>query len=153
MMLMTDPTPPPQPLPPIGNANSIIEQQLDNCPRGLETELAADCLSFSGDIAYGADDLIRDAMEDRRGGRAKLAVVLETSGGYIEVAQRIAETLRKHYEQGEFIVPNYAMSAGTVLVMSGDAIYMDYYSILGPIDPQVQRPGGREMLPALGYLV
>ncbi|MEQ1871799.1 MAG: serine dehydrogenasease, partial [Vicinamibacterales bacterium] len=35
---------------------------------------------------------------------------------------------------------------------SGDAIGMDYYSGLGPIDPQVQRPGGG-MVPALGYLL
>jgi hypothetical protein len=43
------------------------------------------------------------------------------------------------------------MSAGTVLVMSGDAIHMDYFSVLGPIDPQIQRPDGK-MVPALGYL-
>ena len=45
------------------------------------------------------------------------------------------------------------MSAGTVLVMSGDAIHMDYYSLLGPIDPQVQRPGATGLIPALGYLI
>jgi len=42
------------------------------------------------------------------------------------------------------------MSAGTVLVMSGDSIYMDYYSVLGPIDPQSPKDGG--MIPVLGYL-
>ncbi len=44
------------------------------------------------------------------------------------------------------------MSAGTVLVMSGDSIYMDYSSALGPIDPQIQRAGGNALVPALGYL-
>lgn len=79
-------------------------------------------------------------------------VILETDGGYIEVVQRIAEILRHHFDRIEFLVPNYAMSAGTVLVMSGDAIHMDYFSILGPIDPQVG--GGRGVqIPALGYLV
>jgi len=43
------------------------------------------------------------------------------------------------------------MSAGTVLVMSGDSIWMDYYSVLGPIDPQVRNKDGR-WVPALGYL-
>jgi hypothetical protein len=43
------------------------------------------------------------------------------------------------------------MSAGTVLVMSGDEIHMDYYSVLGPIDPQLPKPGGGSV-PALGYL-
>lgn len=35
--------------------------------------------------------------------------------------------------------------------MCGDAIHMDYFSVLGPIDPQVERPDGK-MIPALGYL-
>lgn len=38
-----------------------------------------------------------------------------------------------------------------MLAMSGDAIYMDYYSRLGPIDPQVENQRGRQV-PALGYL-
>jgi hypothetical protein len=36
--------------------------------------------------------------------------------------------------------------------MCGDAIHMDYYSILGPIDPQIERPTGG-FVPALGYLL
>ena len=47
--------------------------------------------------------------------------------------------------------PNFAYSAGTVLTLSGDQIYMDYYSILGPIDPQIQNLDGR-WVPGLGYL-
>ena len=41
------------------------------------------------------------------------------------------------------------MSAGTVLVLSGDIIYMDYFSCLGPIDPQIVRNG--IFVPALSY--
>lgn len=36
--------------------------------------------------------------------------------------------------------------------MSGDAIHMDYYSILGPIDPQIENKD-KKLIPALGYLV
>src|SRR4029078_10078292 len=67
--------------------------------------------------------------------------------------QRIVDTLRHHYSIVDFVIPNYAMSAGTVLALSGDAIHMDYYSILGPIDPQLRRSGSQRMVPALGYLV
>ncbi len=35
--------------------------------------------------------------------------------------------------------------------MSGDSIHMDYFSVLGPIDPQVQNKEGR-LVAALGYL-
>ena len=44
------------------------------------------------------------------------------------------------------------MSAGTILCMSGDKIFMDYASILGPIDPQVPTPDTGDYVPALGYL-
>ena len=49
-------------------------------------------------------------------------------------------------------IPNYAMSAGTVFAMSGDRILMDYFSCLGPIDPQVYRQE-TGFVPALSYLV
>lgn len=60
----------------------------------------------------------------------------------------------RHHYAGEvsFLIPNYAMSAGTILVMSGDRILMDYYSILGPIDPQIYDARG-ELVPGIGYLV
>lgn len=137
-----------------GDANAIIEGQLQGYLQNLEQVLEADVLTFCGPIAGRMDDLVRDAVELRQPKRTRLAVILETQGGHIEVAQRIADTLRHHYANYvEFIIPNYAMSAGTVLVMSGDLIRMDYYSVLGPIDPQVQRPGSQVWIPALGYLV
>ena len=135
------------------DANKIVEQQLDYHLGEIENETTSDALVFNGPLVDGLDDFVRDAVEARKGSstRNKLSVLLETSGGYITVAQRIADTFRAHYNVVDFIVPNYAMSAGTVLVMSGDAIYMDYYSVLGPIDPQVPNKDGR-WVPALGYL-
>ena len=45
------------------------------------------------------------------------------------------------------------MSAGTTLSLSENAIWMDGYSALGPIDPQMPSQDGQKFLPALGYLV
>lgn len=60
-------------------------------------------------------------------------------------------TIRRHYRIVDFVIPNYAYSAGTVFALSGDAIHMDYYSRLGPIDPQIRSTRGR-MVSALGHL-
>jgi hypothetical protein len=130
--------------------NSIVISQLTHRLEEIETCLGADVMLVSAPIRFGLDEAIRDAVEAIPDKRRKLAVLLETTGGSIEVTQRIAETLRAHYRVVDFIVPNYAYSAGTVLVMSGDAIYMDYFSVLGPIDPQL--PLGDKWIPALGYL-
>jgi membrane-bound ClpP family serine protease len=90
------------------------------------------------------------AVESIPNKKSRLVVCLETYGGYIESAERIANTLRHHYRYVDFIITTYAMSAGTVLVMSGDDVYMDYSATLGPIDPQL--PRGDTAVPALGYL-
>lgn len=137
------------------NANEFVEQELDARIAELESEYKADVITFSGPILYGVDDLLRSAVEKKyrqEPHRRKLLMCLTTGGGIIEVVQRIVDTLRRHYKLVDFIVPNYAFSAGTVLAMSGDAIHMDYYSRLGPIDPQVQIQGGNKQVPALGYL-
>ena len=101
----------------------------------------------------GVDELMRNGLEARKQKRDKLAFLLETPGGYIEVAQRIVDVTRHHYKVVDFYIPNRTMSAGTVLAMSGDSIFMDYYSIMGPIDPQLPRQDGKGMVPALGYLI
>lgn len=137
------------------NANEFIEQQLDLRAKALEKEFESDALAFMGRLVFGVDDVIRDAVERKKAEHPdgkKLTVFLTTPGGYIEVVKRIVEMFRHHYDVVDFVIPNYALSAGTVLAMSGDSIHMDYYSRLGPIDPQVEMDNGR-MVPALGYLI
>lgn len=138
------------------SANVLVNEQLRKNVGDLEDALCAHVLTWWGPIQPPVDHLIKQAIEQRvrqAPRRNRLAVVLRTTGGYIETAERIANTLRKHYKWIAFIVPDIAMSAGTVLAMSGDEIWMDYFSVLGPIDPQVERVDGRKgLVPALGYL-
>ena len=121
----------------------------------LSKYMKADVVVIRSPIAFGLDQVVRqeiDNLHPREDDRSsRLSVLLETGGGHIEVVERIYGVFRKHYRTVSFIVPDYAYSAGTVLVLSGDEIYMDYYSILGPIDPQIQSADGR-FVPGLGYL-
>lgn len=133
------------------DANQIIEEKLRSRIQDLEQASDSDVLAFFGPIYPGAGDMIKDAIEAFTQKRESILVVLETTGGFMDVAERIAIILRHHYERVAYLVPTEAMSAGTVLVMSGDSIYMDYASMLGPIDPQVQNNSGN-WVPALGYL-
>jgi hypothetical protein len=132
-------------------ADDVVQKALADSLKQLEEHMKSDVFFYCGPIVYGTDKMIRDAVETMKDRKSKLLFILETNGGYIEVVQRIADTLRRHFEVIDFLVPDHALSAGTVLVMSGDSIWMDYYSVLGPIDPQLpDQKGG--MLPALGYL-
>ena len=129
-------------------SEKVVEVELDERIQTIETLLKTDdVISFVGNILFGLDNAFRDQVEgmaDNEKKKNKLAAILETEGGYIEVVERIVKTLRHHYSNVEFVVPNFAMSAGAVLVMSGDAIHMDYFSTLDPIDPKIRiRAGNR----------
>jgi hypothetical protein len=134
-------------------ANEFVEHQLHERLRTIETLFKAHALTFSGPLLRGVDDILRTRIEKRCKqvpSSERLVVLLTTGGGYLEPVQRMVATLRKHYQIVDFVIPNYAYSAGTVFALSGDAIYMDYYSRLGPIDPQIETKG--KLVSALGHV-
>lgn len=133
-------------------ANEIIEEQICVRLQDLEQAVDGDVVTYIGPIEDAHYGFLKGIVDSLTPKRPKLVVLLETEGGFIESAERIANIFRYNYGTVEFLVPTYAMSAGTVLVMSGDAIYMDYGSTLGPIDPQVRPLGRGNFVPALGYL-
>jgi ClpP class serine protease len=135
---------------PAVSSNLYIEQQLQSRIADLGAQTKADVITYVGPLYNPLDDLIRYAIEAIDPHKQRLCVVLETEGGQIETAERIANTFRHFYPEVWFVIPNFAMSAGTVLTMFGDRIFMDYYSNLGPIDPQIAKGDG--FVPALGYL-
>jgi len=128
---------------------AYLSQKLDL----LEKLLKADVLAFFGPLIRGVDDMFKQHIEDikQKSRKKHLTIILTTLGGGAETVERIVNTLRHHYTEVSFLVPDYAYSAGTILCMSGDNIYMNYFSVLGPIDPQVQRRDGG-LVPARGYL-
>lgn len=134
-------------------SNKYIEDEITQRLVRIEEEFDADVVTLIHPIGGPFDDIIRDQLDNIPDKRANLLVILETEGGSIETTERIADVFRHHYPIGEvsFLIPNFAMSAGTILVMSGDRILMDYYSVLGPIDPQVQNSEGA-WVPGMGYL-
>ena len=119
----------------------------------LEQHFAADGIFFYGPIYPGVEKRFRDFIEklgDDSPERNRLVIVLNTPGGSVETVEKLVDVIRFHYSEAYFVVPDYAMSAGTVFSMSGDRLYMDYSSSLGPIDPQIHN--GKDWVPALGYL-
>lgn len=118
--------------------------------RAIESVLEADVLTIISPINWGLEHAVKAATEAREERGETLAVILDTPGGVVEVVERIVRVLRHHYSEVKFIIPDKAMSAGTVLAMSGDDILMDYHSCLGPIDPQLEKDG--RLVPALSYL-
>lgn len=136
------------------NIDKIISDQLKTVRLKLETHFDADVLAYYGEISTAYTTWFRQHLETMGVGRdrkVRLVIILNTPGGEVEAVERMVEMQRFFYEEVYFVIPHLAMSAGTIYCMSGDKIFMDYSSSLGPIDPQVQNKEGK-WVPALGYL-
>ena len=139
-----------------------VKDLLNERIKALEKNFQGDCIFYYGVIYPLIEKRFRDFIEllqeDRNNdhkednNHERLIVFLNTAGGNTETVEKMVEIIRYHYSEVYFVVPDRAMSAGTILCMSGNKIYMDYGSALGPIDPQVYNENEKEWVPALGYL-
>lgn len=131
----------------------LIVEELNKRFKEIEEEFNSDMVFICGPIQEGLEGLFLHLIEDisYNDKKEKLIIMLTTTGGSVVVVERLVNIARHHYKEVNFIVPDYAYSAGTIFCMSGDNIYMDYYSVLGPIDPQVMNKDGK-FVAALGYL-
>jgi membrane-bound ClpP family serine protease len=102
----------------------------------LENRLDADVVYLNSDIRMTIFSWFREvvgklAMRPEK--KNAIGIVLTTSGGQAEAVEKLVEVVRNHYCLVYFVVPLVAMSAGIIFCMSGDKIYMDYSSSLGPL--------------------
>lgn len=133
--------------------DATIKSLLNDKLKKLEKHFGADVIFFYGEIHAGLVRPFRDLVEDlKKDGKKKdkLAIILNSAGGSAETAEKLVDIIRFHYQDVTFLIPDFAMSAGTIFCMSGNRLFMDYSSSLGPIDPQVWN--GQQWVPALGYL-
>lgn len=120
----------------------------------LENYLDADVISYYGQIVDSIERQVKEVIEDLQHDKNKHStcyIILTTYGGSINPVNRMVNILRHFYKEVNFIVPDYAYSAGTIFCMSGDNILMNYFSTLGPVDPQITTVNGK-VISALEYL-
>jgi ClpP class serine protease len=75
-----------------------------------------------------------------------LDIVLHTPGGLVLAALQIARALRDRKAKVSVFVPHYAMSGGTLIALAADEIVMCKHSVLGPIDPQLDKSPAASLL-------
>lgn len=84
-----------------------------------------------------------------------LDLILHTGGGSAEATDAIVSYLRQKYPRDiRIIIPQAAMSAGTMLACAANIIVMGKQSSIGPIDPQfiLQTQVGIQSIPAQAIL-
>ncbi|KAF5034415.1 Serine dehydrogenase proteinase [anaerobic digester metagenome] len=102
------------------------------------------------DIPLSMDDYYNIYDMLRKVEAKNLDFYIETLGGSGEAAEAIAEFVHEQFDKISFVISAEAKSAGTILVLSGDEIYMTRSGSLGPIDAQVKI--GRTVISAYDYM-
>jgi len=67
----------------------------------------------------------------------KLDLVLHTLGGEVAATESIIDYLKSKFSNIRVIIPQLAMSGGTMIACSANQIVMGKHSSLGPVDPQI----------------
>jgi len=84
------------------------------------------------------DDTFDELRKSFTACNGKIDVIIDSGGGDIDAAYNLANLFRKFgTKELNFIVPRWAKSAATLLVCSGDMIFMTPVAELGPLDPQI----------------
>ncbi len=102
--------------------------------------LQKDHIARSGVSGFGVDDSDKNGFMaaihrlDRNKG---LDLLLHTPGGEVAATESLVSYLRSMFSDIRAIVPQLAMSAGTMIALAAQEIVMGKHSSLGPIDPQI----------------
>ena len=127
-----------------GVIDAVRRQHLKNLYNYTQRNLIAYYSGFLSKPKYEGIDIVDDDKNsfmncihgmDRSKG---LDLILHTPGGNIAAAESLVHYLREMFDQDiRAIVPQIAMSAGTMLACSCKTIIMGKESNLGPIDPHI----------------
>lgn len=64
-------------------------------------------------------------------------IIIHTHGGFCSALDAVSRLLSEYDCKINTYIPQYAYSAGTIIAICGNKIYMNWYSLLGPIDSQI----------------
>lgn len=78
-----------------------------------------------------------------------VALLVDSPGGMAKSAYQIATLLRRHCGGFTAVVPEYAKSAATLLVLGADTIVLGKDAELGPLDAQLLDPEREQQISAL----
>ena len=77
-------------------------------------------------------DIMRDIKDDQ-----DITLIINSPGGSLTAAEVIIHSLVSHKGKITTFIPYYSMSAGTLVALASNEIYMDKNAYCGPIDPQL----------------
>jgi hypothetical protein len=127
---------------PFFEAFNAVRYQRQDVIKLIETTYGRQLICYVAGIgtSIDRDDAVKfvDLLHNVRRNEA-VDLLLHTPGGDINSAEKIMKLVRSRVGDGRLrvIVPDFAKSSGTLMVLAADSVVMSDISELGPIDPQV----------------
>ena len=128
---------------PLFQASHAARYHRQDILKQIQEQTGRTLICYVSDIRCGIDqddtvpfgDLLHNVP---RGSSVEL--MLHTPGGSGDVAEKLIRMVRGKVgdEEISVIVPDFAKSAGTLMVLGADRVLMSDMSELGPIDPQIR---------------
>jgi len=142
----------------ISNASTVHQRLIKDFEEKFKVNLVCYIALFghpAGAIGHEDGEIIENILRSIKLSENPLYLLLHTPGGSPEAAANVIRVCRSYSKRFSVIIPNAAMSAGTLIAMGADDIIMSDTSKLGPIDPQmifVQEKGVAIMRPAKSFI-
>lgn len=93
---------------------------------------------FGTKIANDVLPFFRKVLEKFPEDINKISLFLDTIGGNLDTPWPLVNLIREYCKEFEVIIPEKALSAGTLIVLGADKIVMLPYSHLSPVDPATE---------------
>ncbi len=98
----------------------------------------ADLWLYSGPIDdLGFGEVIKEYAAGKS--RQNAILILVTNGESANIAYQIARIFQNNYQDFSICIPSYCKSAGTLIAIGANKLYMDDFSELGPLDVQLTK--------------
>lgn len=100
----------------------------------IEEQYDADIYVYSAPIDHEGYGAIVGSFSKRR---PNAILILTTNGGLANSAYKIARFFQSQYDQFSVCIPSVCKSAGTLLALGANRLFMGPFSELGPLDVQL----------------
>ncbi len=120
--------------------DATIKQALNDRLGQLEAHFDADVVFYYGEIHPFMAKPFRDFVEPLRQStqpKNRLVMLVNTPGGSAEAVEKVVEIIRFHYAEVYFVIPDLAMSAGTI--NSACQVTVSTWTIHPPLDRLILR--------------
>lgn len=101
--------------------------------------MESDLVVIKSNVNQSMFDIISHYIPSQKASNT-IVLAVDTPGGIPMFAYRTMKLLRYYYDEIIFVVYDMSMSAGTLMSLGADKIYLASGACLGPLDLQIPHP-------------